>query len=370
MPNYLHQLAVRIQQPELAIQPRPLSLFESPNYSKLEWSNLGDLPESRTGSTVECQETSKPLPSSSRDADQLISPTEDIRYNESRSTEAIYGGDSVGKSHQPQRRSMIDQSVYHGKDRNRPEFERTEVISELGSIGQTDQPHREYVRDRPPVTSHAERMEDGDRASELRDEASWRKPGQELLKRTDRGIRSAVGERVEEEQSGKTSVAAVQPAPPERRTGTVLLKRGVGEEGGAAQHIPSINQHVDPPLGDVSSSVVSVLWPHLDRQNFRTDHLVVPQHDVPHVNRSLEGKISVVPNSPPMPRLEMLATHTDRGEVRHATDRGPEPPTIQVSIGRIEVRATVASTPTKKVQSRSSAMSLDEYLARRNEVRS
>lgn len=370
MPNYLHQLAVRIQQPELAIQPRPLSLFESPNYCKPERSNLGDLPESGTGNTVGSQERSNPLSSSSRDADPLISPTEGIRHNESRSTEAIYREDSAGKAHQPQRRSLIDQSAYHGKDRNRPEFERTEVISESGSIGQTDQPPREYVRDHPPVSSHVERMQDGHRASELRDEASRRKPGQELFKRTDRGIRSVVGERVEEKQSGKTSVTAVQPAPPERRTETVLLKRGVDEMGGAAQHIPSINQHVDPPLGDVSSSVVSVLRSHLERQEFRTDHLVVPQHDVPHWNRSLEGKISVVSNSPPMPRFEMLAPRADRGEVRHATDRGPEPPTIQVSIGRIEVRATVASAPAKKVQSRSSAMGLDEYLARRNEVRS
>ena len=49
--------------------------------------------------------------------------------------------------------------------------------------------------------------------------------------------------------------------------------------------------------------------------------------------------------------------------------RGTPPPTIHVSIGRIEVRATTASAPSKKNQAKSSAMSLDEYLARRREGR-
>ena len=369
MPNHLHQLAVRIQQPELVIQPRPLSLFESPNYSNPERSNLGDLPESRTGSTVGSQETSKPLSSSSLDADPLISPTEGIRHNESRSTEAIYREDSAGKSQRPYRRSLIDQSVHHSRDWNRPELERTELILEVGSIGQTDQPPREYMRDHPPVTSHVERMHDGDRASELRDEASRRKPGQELFKRTDRGIRSAVGERAEEKQSGKTSVTAVQSAPPERRTSTVLTMQRVQGEREISQHVSSTNLPVGPPHRDTSGSAVSL--PRLmERQESRIAHVVVPQPEAALANRSWEPKAELLPNVQPRPSREMLAPRADRGEVCHETDRGTEPPTIQVSIGRIEVRATVASVPAKKVQSRSSAMSLDEYLARRNEVRS
>jgi len=164
-----------------------------------------------------------------------------------------------------------------------------------------------------------------------------------VLPRTDQAIRAAVGKRVNGEQSAKTPVTAVQPVPPEWRTQTVLDIQGCQEERWPAQHV--------------------------ERHDFRTAGEVVPQHDVPHLNRPLEGTVSVVPNVPPRPRLEMLAARADRGEIRHAADRGTDPQTIQVSIGRIEVRATVASAPAKKVQTKSSAMSLDEYLTRRNEGR-
>jgi hypothetical protein len=45
-----------------------------------------------------------------------------------------------------------------------------------------------------------------------------------------------------------------------------------------------------------------------------------------------------------------------------------EEPTIQVTIGRVEIRATVAPTPVRKTTARPPAMSLDEYLKRRNEA--
>lgn len=53
----------------------------------------------------------------------------------------------------------------------------------------------------------------------------------------------------------------------------------------------------------------------------------------------------------------------------HEQGKQTQSPTIQVSIGRIEVRATVAAAPVKKLQAKSSAMSLDEYLTRRSETR-
>jgi hypothetical protein len=43
-------------------------------------------------------------------------------------------------------------------------------------------------------------------------------------------------------------------------------------------------------------------------------------------------------------------------------------PTIQVTIGRVEIRATVAPAPARKPVPRPPAMSLDEYLKRRNEA--
>lgn len=51
----------------------------------------------------------------------------------------------------------------------------------------------------------------------------------------------------------------------------------------------------------------------------------------------------------------------------HATEStGNNPaPTIQITIGRIEVRATAAATATKKIPAKSPAMSLDDYLRQR-----
>lgn len=42
------------------------------------------------------------------------------------------------------------------------------------------------------------------------------------------------------------------------------------------------------------------------------------------------------------------------------------PRTVQVTIGRVEIRATVATAPARKTAARSPAMSLDEYLKQRN----
>jgi hypothetical protein len=46
----------------------------------------------------------------------------------------------------------------------------------------------------------------------------------------------------------------------------------------------------------------------------------------------------------------------------------PDEPTVQVTIGRVEIRATVAPTPARKPAVLTPAMSLDEYLKRRNEA--
>lgn len=44
----------------------------------------------------------------------------------------------------------------------------------------------------------------------------------------------------------------------------------------------------------------------------------------------------------------------------------PEPPTIQVTIGRVEIRAMASPAPSRKTSARSPAMSLEEYLKQRN----
>ncbi len=68
----------------------------------------------------------------------------------------------------------------------------------------------------------------------------------------------------------------------------------------------------------------------------------------------------------PMPGREKFKAFAETTALQFAAERVTEMPTIQVTIGRVEIRATVASTPTRKAPVKSPAMSLDEYLRQRN----
>lgn len=70
-----------------------------------------------------------------------------------------------------------------------------------------------------------------------------------------------------------------------------------------------------------------------------------------------------------VPGREQVKPFAENRALQFPTESVTESPTIQVTIGRVEIRATVASTPTSKPPAKSSAMSLDEYLTRRNERR-
>lgn len=365
MQNYLFQLALRVQQPELAIQPRPLSLFESPDYSNPEWLNPGSFRELHAMGSGESHESLDVLPFGRLSAEQSIDRAEGIRRKESRSAKANSHDGAIGMRDQSYQMSGTDHSISRAEDCSRPA-----LIPEARWKGKVDQSSRRSLEDRTPVSSRVTGREGAEhRSSGVLEDASAKKPGQDPFPRTDRAIRAAEGRGVNEAHGVRPPVPAVRPVPAVGRRQAVFDIQGVQEEGGIVQHIARINQYVAPPLRGASSSTVSVLRPNLERQDFRTDHVVVPQHEVSHVNPSLEGKSNVASNDPSRPRRERFASPVDLGEVRHAVDRETPSPTIQVSIGRIEVRASVASAPAKKVQTRSSAMSLDEYLTRRNEGR-
>lgn len=70
-----------------------------------------------------------------------------------------------------------------------------------------------------------------------------------------------------------------------------------------------------------------------------------------------------------VPEREKFKPFAENTASQFGTESVKESPTIQVTIGRVEIRATVASTPTSKPPAKSSAMSLDEYLTRRKEGR-
>jgi len=71
------------------------------------------------------------------------------------------------------------------------------------------------------------------------------------------------------------------------------------------------------------------------------------------------GLAPVARREHPQPLADRTASQFERA---HAMDA----PTIQVTIGRVEIRATVAPTPTRKAPTHRPTMSLDEYLKQRN----
>lgn len=84
---------------------------------------------------------------------------------------------------------------------------------------------------------------------------------------------------------------------------------------------------------------------------------------------SLYGrKTDTVPRtvSTPVTRREMTERLAHPTAQQFGTNRATDEPTIQVTIGRVEIRATVASAPTRKTQTQRPVMSLDEYLRQRN----
>jgi hypothetical protein len=67
--------------------------------------------------------------------------------------------------------------------------------------------------------------------------------------------------------------------------------------------------------------------------------------------------------APVVPSSELSSATTTVSKQQHTTTETPQPsPTIQVTIGRIEVRATPPASPPKRKRAAPVAMSLDEYL--------
>ena len=285
MPNYLQQLALRIQQPELAIQPRPLAMFES-------------------------QESAEAR---------------------------LLGGSDEGQANQP------------FKGRSDKAWGFRELLSQI-EWNKWSRQSLKPMGERLPMDSSANRVErDNHQPSQPReDDVVASQSAWELSTQIAGSTRDMIGEWDDEGQSARTPLGSVAQGSPERRTSVALSMQGGQKNRGASQPVSSTNQPSSPPHREPSSSVISVSPPSLTaRQESHTNHMATP-HGLPKLNR------------------ETFASRVDRGETHRATERVADSPTIQVSIGRIEVRATVASVANKRGQARSSAMSLDEYLARHN----
>lgn len=96
------------------------------------------------------------------------------------------------------------------------------------------------------------------------------------------------------------------------------------------------------------------------RQSAEEFHLMPLQ--APNPTTSLSAPFSSLRKEMDTP---LPASLSAGGQYRHQAT-APEPPMIQVTIGRIEIRATASPKPSRKTPIRSPSMSLEEYLKQRN----
>lgn len=97
--------------------------------------------------------------------------------------------------------------------------------------------------------------------------------------------------------------------------------------------------------------------------------LLMPLQSSPLSHKTVSSStITPIPSFSSMHDEKGVPSHANlfASETYHPQATVSESPTVQVSIGRIEIRATASQAPSRKASARSPAMSLNEYLKQRN----
>lgn len=105
-----------------------------------------------------------------------------------------------------------------------------------------------------------------------------------------------------------------------------------------------------------------------DRSSTEAFHLM-PLQSSPLSHKTVSSStITPIPSFSSMRDEKGVPSHAHlfASETYHPQANVSESPSVQVSIGRIEIRATASQAPSRKVSARSPTMSLNEYLKQRN----
>ncbi|MEK9141324.1 MAG: hypothetical protein AAB308_09750 [Nitrospirota bacterium] len=310
MSDYLSQLALRIQQPEMTVQPRPVSRFESQRHSI------------RT---------------------TLESPAQEEADERGPQSAVFIPDETIG--------GRLTQSA---ESPIRKESDRFDFLSE---VQPTKKSHKSYPGQStvvPVVVPPANSTEIID--SSVLEVAHPTSPRPQAEQST-RIVRSAVAQaqpsggidRLEQQTSKDSS------NPLGRRERSEFTDLVTHRENGWR---PSIVR-IENPQGVTGSSLVTQALKHRERGRFSelTD-------TKPVFGRKTE--VTTKSGMVPVPRREHPQPRGEAADAQFGMARATDAPTIQVTIGRVEIRATVAQTPTRKTPTHRPAMSLDEYLKQRN----
>ena len=311
MPDYLSQLALRVKQSEFAVQPRPVSRFESQRYA---------IPMA-------------PEPSTSQEVDELGLQSANFIPVETTADRRTQPVDS--RTHrEPNTLASLSEAQFTTNDQN--QYPRQSATKPAIVTPETST----KIPNSPVI------------------EAAHPAPRRPQAEQSPRIVRSAVAQA---QPSGRidrleqqTSKASSDPSGRrERSEFTDLVAQRKNEWR------PSIVQIENPKGEERPSSPSARTLNHKEIGTFS-----VPTETEPLFGRKVE--VTTKFGLAPVPRREYPQPLNDRRAPEFGMVRATDAPTIQVTIGRVEIRATVASTPTRKTPTHTPAMSLDEYLKQRN----
>lgn len=308
MRDYLQQLTLRVQQPEFAVQPRPVSRFESPPHLIREPSDL-----SAPGEPSEPELQSEHVISTETSAVQPRQQTESIHRNEHKIVEPTSEARLTKVAHKPYPAGQLPT-----EPSNVSHLSRMEVAHHPVQERAHPAIHGRFTKQNEPIA----RREKEAIEPAVRIEKPTRAVGM---------TSSNLG------RGGETSKLATRVVQGERKK--IYLPVKIAEQ----------TRPLSRPVSNPSSPQEQA---ELTEPRFHQKTHLMPMPDF----ASRSGR-------------EQFKSFAENRAPQFAAERGTEMPTIQVTIGRVEIRATVASTPTRKPPAKSSAMSLDEYLTRRTEGR-
>lgn len=374
MQNYLNQLAQRIQQPELGVQPRPVSRFESAQYSNFESSADSSEPASEStfepfasitvGESGETELPSGQFISTRIGADKLAQRIESRNRNESKTVDSTLETTSTTEPQQPYLGQPISEpSIATHADKK---LAAHRSMLEGGPIAVGKQSIAQSGRNAQPAKEPIKPVSQIEKPDEL-EIPSLDKPSSERSKLT-----GPIGHVVHTERTqikpGSADIKKPADASNAALTGSVARQHYSDKKESPAQigteqirsFVPLVNndENLEKKKAPSNSVHISTTGTAIlaNTESFETRPLPERRSDL-------------------MPRADFSSTQRRKifkpfaENTEHAMERSDEAPTptIQVTIGRIEVRATVAAaTPARKTPAKSPAMSLDEYLKQRN----
>lgn len=357
MSDYLDQLALRVQQPEFAVQPRPVSRFESPRQVTLV----------------------APEPLTPGEADEPGSPS------------AVFIADEIG----------VDRPAQHTDNRKRNAAETVDSLSIAGPAQESQTPYpghpttERHSTTEPPIVTPPISTEAAYHSLHAVTYPALRRQSAEQRARIARSpvepVQSPVrldkpeehADRASSTLSGQRKLSEL----PERvvRGERRQLRPPVGLDK-PEEHVNIVASDSlrraepvelqEPVVRDEKKRLppfISITKPEEEWASPLSPRATYPgaigaESEPSEAELLFSRKADLMPQSgfDPIPGREIFKPLTEPTVPQLAAERVSDAPTIQVTIGRVEIRATVESTPARKAPTKALAMSLDEYLRQRN----